>query len=177
MKIICLGWGSLIWDKRELNVEDRWRADGPFLPIEFARQSRDGRVTLVICDNVKPVQTLWTIFKTTDLNEAIESLRVREGTIPANIHSVRKQLTDSGDQIKSTISDWLKQKNFDMAVWTGLRPKFGQVDGKKPTVRELTEYLKNLDRPFYELAKEYIQRTPNQIDTEFRSKLLAKMNW
>lgn len=46
--IACIGWGSLIWDRRNLDVDGVWRVDGPMLPVEFARQSGDGRVTLVL---------------------------------------------------------------------------------------------------------------------------------
>jgi len=45
-KIIVLGWGSLIWDPRELKIKNsEWQKDGPNLPIEFARISQDGRLT------------------------------------------------------------------------------------------------------------------------------------
>jgi hypothetical protein len=54
--IACIGWGSLIWDMRNLNVDGNWHADGPLLPIEFARQSRDGRITLVIVQGFAPVR-------------------------------------------------------------------------------------------------------------------------
>ena len=34
-------------------MASEWAHDGPSLPVEFARQSRDGRMTLVISENTK----------------------------------------------------------------------------------------------------------------------------
>lgn len=55
MTIVCLCWGSLIWDAGELPVCSAWHADGPALPIEFARESADGRITLVVAEHDQPV--------------------------------------------------------------------------------------------------------------------------
>ena len=48
MKIAVLTWGSLVWERRELQAASDFVADGPLLPIEFCRISRDGRLTLVL---------------------------------------------------------------------------------------------------------------------------------
>ncbi len=37
MKIAILGWGSLIWDRRDLQIAGDWQQGGPVLPIEFSR--------------------------------------------------------------------------------------------------------------------------------------------
>jgi hypothetical protein len=47
------------------------------LPIEFARQSNDGRITLVLnlAQGCEPVPTLWSLFNTRDLIDPRESFR------------------------------------------------------------------------------------------------------
>lgn len=58
MRIACIGWGSLIWNQKDLLIYGEWYKNGPALPIEFVSQSSDDRLTLVISDLAKPVPTL-----------------------------------------------------------------------------------------------------------------------
>ncbi len=83
MKIAILGWGSLIWNSGELKTKfTQWTEDGPLLPIEFARKSSGGRLTLVLYKDAKPVKTLWNISESEDLEGAICNL----GKKRRNIH-------------------------------------------------------------------------------------------
>lgn len=51
--IVCLGWESLILRKdAKFPVVESWYDDWPDLSIEFARQSQDGQITLVIRDRL-----------------------------------------------------------------------------------------------------------------------------
>jgi hypothetical protein len=80
MKIAFLGWGSLIFCPRDLRIREGWHRDGVYLPLEFARISRNGRLTLVLYKNADRVQVLWAYADVNSLVEAIENLRQREGT-------------------------------------------------------------------------------------------------
>lgn len=57
LKIVILGWGSLIWNPRGLPREGPWEEGGPSFPIEFSRVSNDCRLTLVI-DPVNGAQVM-----------------------------------------------------------------------------------------------------------------------
>jgi hypothetical protein len=84
-KIAVLGWGSLIWNPGSLDASS-FKKDGPKLPLQFSRISRNNIVTLVSdLDFGVPVQTWYALSKKTTLRDAIENLRVREGTSSKNI--------------------------------------------------------------------------------------------
>src|SRR5437667_9699948 len=85
MNIVCLGWGSLVWDRGQLPTRGGWKKDGPWLPIEFARQSRDGRITLVLVPGRAVVRTYWTLMALDDLTAATTALRIREGIGEQNV--------------------------------------------------------------------------------------------
>jgi hypothetical protein len=178
--IACIGWGSLIWDKRSLDVDGRWRADGPTLPVEFGRQSSDGRITLVIVQGFASVPTLWSVFNTCDLAEARESLRQREGVprsraddLIAEWHRAENPVSEPD----ATISAWAAAKDLEAAVWTNLGSSFGGTNGRTPTECEVVGYLRALEGEARTAAEEYVRRAPRQINTAYRRAIEKALGW
>jgi hypothetical protein len=179
MKIACIGWGSLIWDSKNLLINDYWFNDGPILPLEFARQSKDGRLTLVIHKSSRPTRTLWALMSTSDINEAKISLCRREKIPEKYIDTYigYQSLTDDPlTEVNATIKKWLVRNDIDSALWTNLPPKFNQVSGKAPTLPEVLKYLRSLDPIRLKLAKEYVLKAPKQIHTPFRTEISKLLN-
>lgn len=181
MKIACLGWGSLLWDPQDLLIDKQWNINGPMLPIEFCRQSGNGRLTLVIDQDSEPIKVLWSLMITRDLELAIESLRAREG-IPKGrredyIGVLRTDEATGADSIKNVLIQWLQEVGLDAVIWTNLPSKFNEVNDKKPSKEEAVAYLQGLEGDTRAFAEEYIRRAPMQIMTAYRYAFEKELGW
>src|SRR3972149_3128447 len=144
--IACLGWGSLVWDLRELPVQGKWFEDGPLLRVEFARQSSDGRLTLVLLPTGSGGRSLWARFSVSDIAEARKALGKREGLSEKN-HEKQIAIWSAADKHASdpsSIGAWARGLGLNAAVWTALLPRFRGDDGRVPTVEEAVQYLRDL---------------------------------
>lgn len=176
----CLGWGSLVWDLRGLPIRGTWFDDGPLLPIEFARESSQGRITLVICDVPYRVRSLWTLLEANDLETAKNDLAKREG-----IEDTKKSIgywdansgKSHGDHADE-IAAWAQPKGLDAVVWTNLEAGLEKKRRTLPSEDDIVDYLRNkLSYAEGKLAEEYIRRAPPQIDTKYRRRIEKEFKW
>lgn len=179
-RIACLGWGSLVWDARELPIRTGWFNDGPLAPVEFLRQSKDGRMTLVIDEGGQPVRLLWALMDATSVEAARRALGAREG-IPAKNwpkHIGAWQRSDGAPPAAMpTLNHWAESCGLDGVVWTALPPKFGGRDEYRAGCDEVSGYLAGLEGQTRELAEQYVRNAPRQIDTPFRRHFEAALHW
>lgn len=174
--IVCLGWGSLIWNPDSLPIHGKWEPNGPEVPVEYLRQSSDGRLTLVIDKDVKKSIVLWARMRTAQVTEARESLRMREGrTKQEYIGSWRTG--EASPEVIPTLAKWANEIKADVVIWTALPTKFHDENHDKPTYQEALEYLKNLPPEKQSAAEEYVRRTPLQIRTPYRESFERDLGW
>lgn len=173
--IACLAWGSLEWDPRELPITRPWRTDGPPVPVEFLRQSKGNRITLVLSDGVEPVQGLWSPMHVATLARAVEALRLREETSGRNIG--RWSIGDDDPPLIAGLSFWASQREIKHVIWTALGPKFADEDGRLPTADDVVGHLKSLRGQEAADAETYVRRAPAQIDTAYRRRIANELGW
>ena len=177
MKIACIGWGSLVWKPDVLRCADAWQPDGPALPLEFARTSRDGRLTLVLIAGATPVATLWSALDYASAESARDALAGREGC-GAHAIGLWPGVMPEYDVGGTEVAFWAKAKGLDAVVWTALKPKFGNVSGKGPeSAVAAVEYLKQLSPEAAAAAREYVERCPAQVRTPFRVAFEERLGW
>lgn len=181
MEIAVLGWGSLIWEPRNLKVKVTWKTDGPLLPIEFARISNDGSLTLVLFPDADNVQTLWTYSFYDDLDAAIANLREREGTVPKRIGFI--SIPDGSSncqavpQVFGRIHRWVQEKEFDAVIWTDLPSNFEKEEHKEFSEDNVIRYLKDLTGDKLNSAETYVRNAPVQVRTKIRSRVEEELGW
>ena len=183
---VILGWGSLIWDPRELAVyENDWIYDGPILPIEFARISNDGRLTLVITENGTEVKTFAAISNIyTNLDDMIENLRKREKCKKEHIGYYIKETNTfypEDFKFKENIRSWAIHHKITITLWTNLPEKWEYENEEKQIIKispvERIDYLKNLIGEKRNDAEKYIRKTPLVINTKYRELIEKELNW
>lgn len=177
MKIGILGWGSLVWDPRDLKIIGPWYHDGPNLPIEFARISQDGRLTLVIKQNHQIVPTLYAVSSYTNLQSAISNLQEREGSpSESNIgyFDFRNDLfyaRPTNNFLREILIDWNNLKRLDAVIWSDFSPRFQNAIGLPLNLENVISYLEGLPIGTKNEALKYITNTPAQIKTSFRQQI------
>ena len=175
--VACLGWGSLTWDPRELPICRYWFDDGPLIPLEFARQSQDGRITLVILDGARLVRSLWAIMDARTEYDAREHLRKREGIFKKNATKHVGSWPSGTTAPIDGLEDWAQARQLDAVVWTALPPHLETAKGYPPAELEVIDYIRGLTGSKRIVAEQYVRRAPRQIDTAFRRRMDAEFNW
>ena len=174
--IACLGWGSLIWDRQCLPIRRYWFDDGPLIPLEFARQSMDDRITLVISLDAHPVRSLWALMDSDRLEDAKKHLQRREGTKNPDYIGNWSRGQLSPVSIPG-LSEWALARNVDSVIWTALPPKFNGDNNRQPSVEEVLGHLRALSGTERDVAEDYIRRAPRQIDTSYRRRIETELEW
>jgi hypothetical protein len=174
--IVCLGWGSLIWNPNGLAMSGQWQPNGPALAVEYLRQSYNGRLTLVIDQQAPKSPVFWSGMLTDDLDAAMESLRRREGNTRLE-YIGRWRSGETDPEGIPGLADWAETIQASAVIWTALPARFDGEDFRRPSYQQALQYLSALPRDIKTIAEEYVRRTPAQIRTPYRDSLETDLGW
>ncbi|MDR5856596.1 hypothetical protein P9239_23210 [Caballeronia sp. LZ062] len=179
MKIVCVAWGSLLWNLKGFPIDGEWREGGPLIPLEFARHSDGEIVSLVVLERGPLQPTFWAPVALDSLDAAREALRAREdvrvnvaewiGSIPAPAGITYAQ--------SHALATWLERNGADAVIWTALPPKSRETNGRMPSVDEAVTYLQSLGEDECRRAEAYVRQSPAGIRTPFRERFEAVFGW
>ena len=184
MEVTILAWESLIWDPRNLEVRSDFRPDGPELPLEFSRISKDGRLTLVIDETHGTLCPSYTAISAKEtFSDAKENLKQREGMTHINAvgfvdlrngeASFRARERHPGTLGK--IESWAKETKRERVIWTVLASNFEDDQKEAFGVDAAIRYLEGLSEEKRQKSLEYIRNAPAEVQTPVRE--AVKHQW
>lgn len=181
MKIAIVALGSLIRDPGKLTLDGTWQCGGPVLPIEFSRVSEDRRLTLVIDrDHGQSVTTYFATSGRMSLPEAVEELRTRERTPTLRrigyVEVESRHFNARCDLDRQAILAWSEERGFDATIWADLGSNFEERVGQPFTLDAAVAYLRGLDEPTKDRARQYVLTAPRETDTPLQRRL-KEIGW
>ncbi|MFL6959446.1 hypothetical protein ACJ7C5_16900 [Nocardiopsis yanglingensis] len=183
LRIACIGWGSLIGTPGCLMTLGSWINDGPLLPVEFARESADGHITLVICPTAARVPTRWILLNQPDVQSAVRNLGYREYPkaapkwISESIGFWDRESDTQYGMEADAIAAWGLAQGLDGVVWTNLPCGFKAGRGVLPSIDDVLAHLRRLDETALRKAENYVRNAPAEVDTIYRRQLVEHFGW
>lgn len=153
------------------------------LPVEFARESGDGRMTLVICPSAARVPTRWILLNQPTVELARANLGYREYPkatrkwIDESIGFWDRESDARHGMEADNIVAWALTQELDGVVWTNLPYGFKATRGVLPAIDEVLAHLTHLDAAAQSAARNYVQDAPKEVDTAYRKKIAERFNW
>jgi hypothetical protein len=172
LNIICLAWGSLVWDSGVLPAAGPWHTGGPWLPIEFARAGEKGELATVLCPGYPASPARWARLSESNLVTARQLLRKREAIPRGRIDGVGTVLVGQPPGALLGAPEILRwateKKGIEAVIWTSLPPRFDNAEGRIPSPEEAVRYLLQLTGEVRRHAQQYIRQVPPEIQTANR---------
>lgn len=175
MRIVCLAWGSLIWNPGVLPIAGNWYPGGPSLPIEFARVGDKGELATVLCPSYPTSPARWARLDESDLVTARQLLRRREEVDPDRHDGIGSVIVGQTPGVLFAAADILQwtiaQRGIDAVIWTALPPRFDNIGGRISSPKQAVGYLLKLRGHERRHAEEYVHKAPEEIQTANRAAL------
>jgi hypothetical protein len=168
-----------VWNPNGLPIQRDWFKDGPFVQVEFLRESDSDCLTLVLHESAIAVRSLWAVMDATELLQARRDLLMRERCREENLdRDIRAwQGGDANPDLIVDLEAWAQARGIDAVIWTGLPARKNRRNFEVPTIDDALKFLRELPKEKRPKAEEYIRRASPQIDTAYRRRIERELQW
>ena len=161
-----------------------------WIPIEFARISDDGRLTIVVHSGSRRIATYSVEADHEAVGTARENLRLREGPVRcetlardewiASVDTSGERRGMIGPVDVDAVREWLRAKGYGSAIWTAIpprlsHPRHGSI--RVLTVEAVVDYLRSLAPELQMKTRDYFRSVPSDIQTQLRRGIERSMGW
>ena len=135
----------------------------------------------IYLNDLKSIEPLLVKMNVLNNNDKIKNNKsIKDELI--DIFSKNKDTFSSKFLFKEEIKNWIRNTDFEAVIWTNLGENWNIKNDKGDIIRQIElerriAYLKELKGNTSAIAEEYIRRTPIKINTDFRKKIEATLNW
>lgn len=157
-------------------IQGPWLFNGPQVKVEFLRQSKSNNITLVLHESARPHPSCWATMETTNIDEARESLRLRERTPNINNIGVWK-IGENSPALITNLETWAGLHQIEAVIWTALPPKYMNKSHIVPTIEQIIDHFRTLKDEELKKAEEYVRKAPRQIATAYRERIEMDLGW
>ena len=156
---------------------------GPVLPLEFSLVSRKRHLALALVIDYldgAPCPTCVIDSIRSDISASVIDLAERERMAPSNIGFIDRASGQSHSHRKETqqtLWHWIKNSDYDGAVWTDGERNFENLTGKRFSLQAAQDHLWSLRGVSLEEARRYIREAPSRVETPLRKALDGSPWW
>jgi predicted metal-dependent phosphoesterase TrpH len=125
------------------------------------------------------VRSLWALMTTKRSEDAVRQLAEREN-VRAHIDRDigRWKIGEPCRNPKlHTISAWAMKQQLEALVWTALGHKIKKEKDRISSLEEILARLRKAEAKGLTKPREYIEKAPRQIDTNFRRAINKELGW
>ena len=101
----------------------QWFNDGPLVPVEFARQSDDGRITLVMESRARPIRVLWALMDSETWMTPAKNCGNGRDWQGRHGPTRRAMAARHFPRPFPGLSDGPRVRDLDAVIWTALPPQ------------------------------------------------------
>lgn len=192
-RIVYISWGPEALDSKNLTVNGDWYLSGPYLPIEYARITKNGSLkavattdygtmapTFIVMSEFDTIQTAVIELFEYRMNRKADKVE-KQFLWPDKFNKIvnwteRNDVSKPKSKIHRLIRQWLRNvKQYDTAVWYAQKPNFQKKTGMQFHRTNVVKYFEGLPADDRQRALLHLRNMPAEVRTDLADYILKEL--